>query len=38
MIIMKKENLEKEVRITDFNRDMTQEEREYYGEEFDETR
>ena len=27
-----------EVKITDFNRDMTKEEREYYGEYYDETR
>lgn len=27
--------MEEDVRITDFNRGMTHEERQYYGEEFD---
>ena len=35
---MTKETLKLEVKITDFNRYMSQEERDYYGGEFDETR
>lgn len=30
--------LRTEIRITEFNEDMSKDERNYYGEEFDETR
>ena len=30
--------IEEKVKITDFNKDMTKEERDYYGEYYDETR
>ena len=31
-------DLKEKTKITEFNKDMSQEERDYYGEEFDETR